>query len=352
MASVYATAIAAKYCDRPAPHDVEGITDLVWVERVLQAAGAWDTERHHTVPIYPVSPLRLAGRGAEMMEWQAARGDLSAVLGMVIPGASSPVTLAAHTEVVLAEEFGFSTVYRLLVEAPRSYAPRSIGDDVCIMDMRRGAYALAAPEVALLRLATHQMAGEFYKLPGHSDHGIRFVSDAQEPGIQAGVENGLMAMSDLCMGIYSRDPVTSCTIGILGLLGGGLMMSPEQAVMDAEMVEFLKRFIEGTRVDEDTLAFELIREVGPGGSFLPTEHTVRHLRSEMWFPQLWHRGAWDTWASAGRRSPLDLAHERVQAWSSEDLEPVLSDDRLRDVERVVQEAEEALLGHATGLLLP
>jgi trimethylamine--corrinoid protein Co-methyltransferase len=352
VAAVHATALACVYCPNPAPHDVQGIEDLPWVERVMQAAGAWSPGRHLVVPIYPVSPLRLAGRGAALMEWQAARGDLAVVLGMVIPGASAPITLVAQVEIALAEEFGFSTAYRLLVDPPGNrYTPRSIGDDVCILDLRRGAYALAAPEVVLLRLAMHQMAGEFYRLPGHSDHGIRFISDAQEPGAQANLQNGLMAMADLCQGVYSYDEDVTCTIGILGLLGSGLMLSLEQAVLDLEMVGFLERLLQGIRVDEETLAFDLIREVGPGGSFLACEHTARHVREEMWFPQFWHRGAWDAWVATGRRSPLDLAHEQVQEWLGEDLEPVLDSARLRDVERVVREAERALLGHETGIQL-
>ncbi len=352
VASVHATAVACMYCPHPAPHDVQGIEDLIWVERVMQAAGVWGPERHLVVPIYPVSPLRLAGRGATLMEWQAARGDLAFVLGMVIPGASAPITLVGQVEIALAEEFGFSTAYRLLVEPPGNrYTHRSIGDDVCILDLRRGAYALAAPEVALLRLAMHQMAGEFYNLPGHSDHGIRFISDAQEPGVQAALQNGLMAMADLCQGVYAYEEDVACTIGILGLIGGGLMLSLEQAVLDLEMVGFLERFIRGIRVDDEALAFELIQEVGPGGSFLACEHTARHLREEMWFPQSWHRGAWDGWVARGRRSPLDMAHEQVEDWRRKDLETVLDAARLRDVRSVVREAERALLGYETGAVI-
>jgi len=68
VASVYATAGAVKHCENPGSHDVQGLDDLPWVERVMQAAGAWGPGQHKAVGIYPISPLRLAGRGAEMME--------------------------------------------------------------------------------------------------------------------------------------------------------------------------------------------------------------------------------------------------------------------------------------------
>ena len=291
VASVHATAAAVKYCENPGSHDVKGLEDLPWVERVMQAAGVWGPEQHKAVGIYPISPLRLAGRGAEMMEFQARRGDLTFVIGMVMPGASCPVTLVGHTVVVLAEEFGFNTAYRLLVPPPNNrFQPRSIGDDVIILDLRRGNYVASRPEVSLLRLATQQIAGEFYKFPGRADHGIRFFPDAQEPGIQAAMEGGLMAMADLCQGFYSYEEDITSTVGILGSLSGNLCACLEEAVIDHEMFQFLQRFVRGIEVSADAIALELIEEVGPGGSFMPTEHTAQHYRQEMWFPQLWHRG--------------------------------------------------------------
>jgi len=351
VASVHAAAAAVKYCENPSAPDVNGVQDLPWVERVMQAAGVWGPEQHKMVGIYPVSPLRLTGRGAEMLEFQAKRGDLSFVLGMVIPGVSSPVTLVGHTVVVLAEEFGFNTAYRLLVRPPNNrFSPRSIGDDVCIMDMRRGAYVLSSPEVSLLRLATHQIAGEFYKFPGPTDGGIRLFPDAKEPGIQAATEGALQAMGNLAQGVYSYDENVSVHVGILGSLCGNLYVCLEQAVIDHEMFQYLQRFVQGIEVNEETIAVNLIGEVGPGGTFLDTEHTARHYREEMWFPELGHRGSWDAWVGFGRRSPLDIARERVKEYLREDLEPVLSEERVREVDRIVQEAEMALLDHTTGIL--
>jgi trimethylamine---corrinoid protein Co-methyltransferase len=351
VASVHAAAFAVKYCHNPTAPDVNGIEDQVWVERIMQVSGAWKPGQHQVVAIYPISPLRLAGRGAEMMEFQASRGDLSWVIGMVIPGASSPITLVSHTVIVLAEEFGFSTAYRLLVPPPNNrFKPHCIGDDVCVLDLRRGTYILSSPEISLLRLATNQIAGEFYKFPQRSGTGIRFFPNAQEPGIQAATEGALMAMGDLCQGTYSEDPETSCKVGILGSLSANLSLCLEEAVIDHEMFQYLQRFVRGMKVDDVTLALDEIERVGPGGNFLSTEHTAHNYRKEMWFPQLSHRGAWDSWVDSGRQTPLDLARERVKTYLKDDLEPVLDDGRIKMVNQVVQEAEIALLGEITGRL--
>jgi trimethylamine---corrinoid protein Co-methyltransferase len=351
VVAVHEAAFNVTYCKDPSAPEVNGLDDLVWVERVMQASGAWESDRHRAVGIYPISPLRMAGRGAALMEFQAGRGDLTTVIGMVIPGASSPITLASHTVIVLAEELGFNTAYRLLVDPPHNtFHPRSIGDDVCIMDMRRGVYVLSSPEVSLLRLATHQMAGEFYKLPGYSDGGIRMFPDAQQPGAQAASEAALMAMAGLCQGIYSDDPDVECIVGILGSLSGNLSICLEQALVDHEMFQYLQRFAKGVTVTPETLALDEIARVGPGGNFMDSEHTARHLRQEMWFPKLSHRGAWAAWEDSGRRSSLDLAKERVKAYLKDELIPVLDEDHQREVNRVVVQAEIALLGKTTGLL--
>ena len=159
-----------------------------------------------------------------------------------------------------------------------------------------------------------------------------------------------MAMADLCQGVYSYEEEITCSVGILGSLSGNLSACLEEAVIDHEMFRFLQRFVCGTQVSADTIALDLIKEVGPAGSFMATEHAARHYRQEMWFPQLWHRGPWDGWVQSGRRTPLDLARERVKEYLKDDLEPVLSDDRIKEVDRVVQEAEGALLGGTTGIL--
>ena len=159
-----------------------------------------------------------------------------------------------------------------------------------------------------------------------------------------------MAMGDLCQGTYSDNPEEIYPVGILGSLSGNLSICPEEAVIDHEMFQYLQRFVRGIQVNDVTLALDEIRQVGPGGNFMATEHTAHNLRKEMWFPQLSHRGAWDGWVDSGRRSPLDLARDRVKTYLKDELEPVLDDDRIKMVNQVVEEAEVALLGKTTGRL--
>jgi trimethylamine--corrinoid protein Co-methyltransferase len=350
VASVHAAAMAVKYCEDPIAPAVHGVVDLPWVERVMVAAGIWTEKQHKLANVYPLSPRRIAGRGGELMAYHASRGDLALVSSMVIPGTSSPATLAGHTLMVLVEAFGFNTAFRLLVDPPNNtFSPRSVGDDVCLIDFREGAMILASPEISLLRSGVRQIVGEFYKLPGATVNGIRMFSNANEPGIQAAMESSLMAMADLCQGMYSYDEAPECTMGIIGSLNGNLSLCAEQVLMDYEIYQYLCRYAEGIRVDEEHLAADLIQEVVPGGNFMETVHTARHFRKDYWFPQLLHRGTWDSWLASGRQDPLEVARSKVDKMLAEELPPVLDEPTLRDVRKVVEDAEIALLGETTGI---
>ncbi len=351
VASIHAAAMAVKYCENPVAPAVHSVADLPWVERVMVAAGIWSEKQHKLANVYPLSPRRIAGRGSELMAYHASRGDLALVSSMIIPGTSSPATLAGHTLMVLVEAFGFNTAFRLLVDPPNNtFSPRSVGDDVCLIDFREGAMILASPEISLLRCGVRQIVGEFYKLPGATVNGIRMFSNANEPGIQAAMESSLMAMADLSQGIYSYDETPECTIGIIGSLNGNLSLCAEQVLIDYEIYQYLCRYAEGIQVDDEHLAIDLIQSVSPGGNFMGTVHTVHHFRKDYWFPQLLHRGTWDSWLTSGRKDPLEIARSKVNDMLTEELTPVLDESAMKAVRNVVREAEIALLGETTGIM--
>jgi len=82
-----------------------------------------------------------------------------------------------------------------------------------------------------------------------------------------------------------------------------------QMVIDDEMVSALARFARGFEVSEETLGFDLIKEVGPGGGFLDREHTARHHRSELWEPRVFAREMLAGWQRHGAKRDVDIAKE-------------------------------------------
>ena len=71
------------------------------------------------------------------------------------------------------------------------------------------------------------------------------------------------------------------------------------------------RAVEGIKVDEDTLAFDLIKEVGPGGHFVSAKHTRKYMRTEHYQPTLSERDNLEEWQAKGKKDTSARARERV-----------------------------------------
>ena len=349
---IHTTAFNVKYCKNPRATDCNGPEDAAWITRIMHAAGAWDRSLHHRGSIYARSPLCLIGRGAEFLEQAAREGRPRSTIGMPTAGVTAPGTVAGYLLEYLAESFGFATIGRLIADPPNDVVqpPHLMGDDVTVFDMRKGIYVSGGPEKSLMRMAAKQIFGEFYKRPGSHCWGIRTGTDAKAPGIQAAMEKTFQAMCDLMAGMYSDDPEPVASLNCTGSLNTNLMLSFEQAVIDYEWFQWLNRFLRGAAADEEALGFEAIKRVGPSGEFLTDEHTLRHVRSEWWFPSLLHRGAWDAWDSEGRPDVMGRAREVVEASKKIDVPCVLPDETAREVDHLVQEAERDLLGTTTGMV--
>jgi trimethylamine--corrinoid protein Co-methyltransferase len=109
----------------------------------------------------------------------------------------------------------------------------------------------------------------------------------------------------------------------LGTMASGLYGSMEQLLICDEIASMVKRILAGLLVTEDSLALGVIREVGHGKEFLTHEHTLRHFRSELFFPALFRRQSIDRWIARGARPAADVAHERVRAILAEPASPEL-----------------------------
>jgi trimethylamine--corrinoid protein Co-methyltransferase len=98
----------------------------------------------------------------------------------------------------------------------------------------------------------------------------------------------------------------------LGTLAFGLYGSREMVVICDELVRMIKKVLAGVTVTDETLAVDVIREVGPGGMFLEHEHTVRFFKQELYFPDLFRRQTIEQWLKSGGKMIHEVAHDRVE----------------------------------------
>jgi len=174
----------------------------------------------------------------------------------------------------------------VIAQLAREGTPFVYGGGVAIMDMRYMGVVYAAPEFLVNMGALCDMA-RYYQLPVFSFGGC---SDAKVFDQQASLEGALWILTTaLIGGNMSHD---------VGYMNSGLTASMEMVVMSDEVIGLVRRIMGGVEVTEETMALDVIDQVGPGGHFLGEVHTRRHFR-ENWYPILINRTTYDTWLEDG-----------------------------------------------------
>jgi len=188
----------------------------------------------------------------------------------------------------------------------------------------------SSPEGALTQAACAQIA-HYYGFP------IRGIISTQSklPDAQAGYETAVALLVSAMAGVNYNT-----SIGVIG--PGEIGMSLEKIVLDDELVGYVKRVMGGITVTDETLAVEVIDEVGPGGSFLAHPHTRKWFRQEQYFPRVFDRRKYEDWVRRGRKDAVQRARERVQEilrdYWPEPLPPEVR-KRIMDYVRSVEDRE-------------
>jgi trimethylamine--corrinoid protein Co-methyltransferase len=91
-----------------------------------------------------------------------------------------------------------------------------------------------------------------------------------------------------------------------------MTVSYEKYVIDNEILGMVMRAVDGIKVDDDTLAFDLIKQVGPGGNFISTKHTRHFMRREHYQPSLSDRNSQEEWLAQGRKETWKRASKIVK----------------------------------------
>jgi trimethylamine--corrinoid protein Co-methyltransferase len=149
------------------------------------------------------------------------------------------------------------------------------------------------------------------------------VNDAQA-GYESAMTNLMVALAG---GNFIHDAA--------GFLEFCMTASFDKLVIDNEIIGMVMRAVEGIRVDETTLAFDEIKKVGPGGHFVSSRHTRRHMRAEQFKPTLSDRETRDVWTAAGGKDARRRAAEKAKAIL--DAQPVSTIDpavRQRIIEKI------------------
>ena len=268
-----------------------------------------------------LSPLGHDGGSLDAGLAAAAAGLPVGYMTMASCGSGGPVTLAGNLVVGNAEVISAMALMQMAAPgSPFYYAAAQTA-----LDLRTGAYTGGGPEDYLFGAATNVLA-DYYNIPLSMG---AYATGAKEPDWQAAVDNSFSSfmavstLSDMLLGA--------------GLLHGSRILSYEMLLMDSEIWSILESLFKGIVVNDETLAVDIIRDVGPGGNFLGQKHTRNHMQRR-WQPKLMDRRPYNIWEKK-KDGARDWAREKAQKILNE-YKPEPMDENLQtELKKIISSVE-------------
>ena len=271
-----------------------------WLLEILQAVFGDKETIRKTHPfsflVCPQSPLVIEGKHTdaylELIGWDIP----VAVMPMPLMGGTGPGSMISMVILGNCEVLAMLC----LIQAADPGTPFIYAPALATMNPRTGLYYAGAIEGGILGAAGIEMA-KYYGLPVEGSGG---ATDAFVPGIQTSYERSLnfllpmLSWPDLMVGA--------------GLMGGSMILSLEQLVIDAEVFRMAKHAHRGISSRDEMWLDDVIQRVGPGGVFLGEKSTAVSMRSGEWLiPKLGFHKTQKAWENSGKRDILDEAREKV-----------------------------------------
>jgi trimethylamine--corrinoid protein Co-methyltransferase len=296
------------------------------VMEMVKIAGGLSEEEFQAKPrmytnINSVSPLKHDFPMLDGAMRLARRGQPVVVTPFTLAGAMAPVTMSGAVALSLAE--ALAAIALLEYIAPG--CPVAIGTFTSNVDMKSGAPAFGTPEYMRATQMTGQLVRK-YKLPLRSSG----VCAANVPDGQAMWETS----NSLWAAVQSR---TNMVYHAAGWLEGGLIASPEKFIMDCEVLQMIQRYFEEPTwaTTEDDLAFDAIREVGPGGHYFGVQHTQDRYQHAFYAPFVSDWRNYEAWSLDGAQWTADRAHKIYKEIMATFEAPPMNGDHQEELRRFV-----------------
>ena len=259
------------------------------------------------------SPLRLDEPMSQGLVEMARAGQAVSITPFTLLGAMAPSTLAG----ALVQQNAEALAALALVQIVRPGNPSVYGGFTSNVDMKSGAPAFGTPEYVKATLAGGQLARR-YGIPFRTSN----VSASNAVDAQAAYESGMSLWAAfLAHGNFIHHGA--------GWMEGGLVASFEKMIVDAEMIQGMFEILSPTVVNDAEIGMEAMAEVGPGGHFFGTGHTLERYEKAFYAPILSDWRNYESWVEAG--SP-DAALRANRIWKQllKDFEEPPLDPAIRE----------------------
>lgn len=264
------------------------------------------------------SPLVWDGTMTLALRAYARANQCAVVVPFILGGAMGPVTSAGAIAQSLAETMAGCA----LTQLERPGVPVIFGNFLSSMSLRSGSPTFGTPEPAIGSMVVGQLARRL-GLPLRCSGNF---TTSKLPDAQA-MNEGTMSM------LAAVQCGANFILHAAGFLDGLLSMSYEKFVMDADFCGALHTYLDGVPVDDNQLALDAFREVGPGNHFFGCAHTMANYETAFWDSEVADNEPFEKWQAGGSEDAAVRANRLWKRKLAEYVAPPLDegiDEALKD----------------------
>ena len=253
------------------------------------------------------SPLKLDDYMLQGIIEMSSRNQVVVLTPFTLAGAMAPVTIAG----ALVQQNAEALAGIAFTQIVNPGAPAVYGGFTSNVDMKSGAPAFGTPEYVLAAQISGQLARR-YNMPFRSSN----VCAANSVDAQAGYESTMALWGAVSGG-------SNFVMHGAGWMEGGLSASFEKMMVDADLLQMMATYMQGVEITEASLGLDAILDVGPGGHFFGTPHTMERYKSAFYSPMISDWRNFESWAEAGSPTALEKANTVYKQLLDEYVEPAL-----------------------------
>ena len=260
------------------------------------------------------SPLRFDTPMLDGMLAMAEHGQPVIVTPFTLAGAMAPVTVAGAITQQNAEALAGMT----LVQLVNPGTPMVYGGFTSNVDMKTGAPAFGTPEYARATMIGGQLA-RLNGVPYRSSNANASTSVDAQAAYESQVSLWSAVMGHANIVLHGA-----------GWLEGGLVASFEKMVIDADTIQMITEVMEPVEVTDEAIGTAAMAEVGPGGHFFGTQHTLERYETAFYAPMVSDWSSFENWQEAGSVDAAGrasrLARGIVESWEAPVLDPAVAEE--------------------------
>lgn len=274
-----------------------------------------------------LSPLMLDKVQVEGLIEYAKKGLPCIIASEIMSGATGPVTLAG----TLVQQNAEILSHIIIAQMIKPGTPIIYGSASSVMDMKTSTLRYGAIEEGIIDVAVVQLA-RYYKIPSRISAGC---TDSKMLDMQAGFESA----KNLALASLSGANYVSYAAGGLD---SALSTSYEKVVIDHENIKNMVRARKGIEINDETLAVDVIKDVGPGGQYLTHNQTFEKFKEAHLIPELVNTCNYHDWEKMELKDIKDRAREKVKHILKTHIPPPIDEKLYRELNEFIKNIEKRI----------